>query len=154
MTAVRSPRVLVVTSGGGHWVQMRRLRPVFEGLSTVYASVYDDYAADVPGRRFYRIADMTRFNLVKLAILIPQLMWILLRERPEVVVTTGSAPGLVAIALAKILMGAKTIWIDSIANCETLSSSGRQARRFADLWLTQWPHLAATPGPLYWGAVL
>ena len=133
---------------------MRRLQPVFEGLSTVYASVYDDYADDVPGHRFYRISDITRFNPIKLAILIPQLIWILLRERPEVVVTTGSAPGLVAIALAKTLVRAKTIWIDSIANCERLSSSGRQAQRFADLWLTQWPHLATIPGPLYWGAVL
>ena len=58
-------------------------------------------------------------------------------------------------ALAKTLFGIKTIWIDSIANCERMSSSGKQARRFADQWLTQWPDLAGGPqGPDYWGAVL
>ena len=49
---------------------------------------------------------------------------------------------------------AKTIWIDSIANCERLSSSGRRARRVAHQWLTQWPDLARPEGPHYWGAVL
>jgi UDP-N-acetylglucosamine:LPS N-acetylglucosamine transferase len=87
-------------------------------------------------------------------VLVPQFIRILLRERPHVVVTTGSAPGLVGIALAKLFTRARTIWIDSIANCERMSSSGSRARYFADEWLTQWPDLAKAEGPHYWGAVL
>ncbi|WP_220347888.1 hypothetical protein [Alkalilimnicola ehrlichii] len=52
------------------------------------------------------------------------------------------------------LLGAKTIWVDSLANAEQLSVSGAKVRRFADLWLTQWEHLAAPDGPHYRGAVL
>jgi UDP-N-acetylglucosamine:LPS N-acetylglucosamine transferase len=148
------PRLLIVASGGGHWVQMGRLRPAFEGFDTAYVSVHQDYADELPGRRYYTVADMTRFNFQKIFVLAPQLIRILLIERPKVVITTGAAPGLVAIALAKILLGAKTIWIDSIANCERMSSSGMQARRFADQWLTQWPELSGADGPKYWGAVL
>ena len=151
------PRVLVVASGGGHWVQMRRIRPAFEGFDTAYVSVYPDYADELPGQRYYNVSDITRVSLGKLFVLVPQLIRILLTERPKVVITTGSAPGLVAIALAKTLLGARTIWIDSIANCERMSSSGMQARRFADEWLTQWPELTGAgpkSGPKYWGAVL
>ena len=48
----------------------------------------------------------------------------------------------------------RTIWIDSIANVEKLSSSGAAARLVADVWLTQWPDLARKDGPECWGAVL
>lgn len=147
-------RVLVIASGGGHWVQMRRLRPAFEGHDVAYVSVYPDYAEDVAGHRFYAVSDITRVSLGKLLILAPQLARILLKERPHVVITTGSAPGLVCLALAKLLTRARTIWIDSVANCERMSSSGKQARRFADEWLTQWPELSTPKGPHYWGAVL
>jgi hypothetical protein len=69
-----------------------------------------------------------------------------LRERPDVVLSTGAAPGFFALLFGRLL-GARTIWLDSIANIEELSMSGRMARRHADLWLTQWPHLARPDGP-------
>jgi UDP-N-acetylglucosamine:LPS N-acetylglucosamine transferase len=82
-----------------------------------------------------------------------QLAWLVLKTRPHVVVTTGAAPGFAAIVFGRLL-GAKTVWIDSIANSETLSTSGAKAKRWADVWLTQWEHLAGTGGPDYWGGVL
>jgi hypothetical protein len=76
------------------------------------------------------------------------------KVRPHVVVTTGAAPGLVAIGVGK-LFGAKTVWIDSLANSEVLSLSGRIAEKYADLWLTQWPHLDdSLPRLKYMGSVL
>lgn len=148
------PKVLAIASGGGHWVQLQRLRPAFADFDTAYVSVYADYADDLGGARFYTVPDFTRVNLGKLLVLIPRLLGILLKERPQVVITTGSAPGLVCLALAKTLFRARTVWVDSIANCEQMSSSGRQARRFADRWLTQWPDLAKNSGAEYWGAVI
>ena len=50
-------------------------------------------------------------------------------------------------------IGARTLWIDSIANGEVLSSSARLARRVATTRVTQWPDLAAA-GVAYWGSVL
>ena len=32
-------KILVVASGGGHWIQMLRLRPAFEGLDVAFVSV-------------------------------------------------------------------------------------------------------------------
>lgn len=75
------------------------------------------------------------------------------KVRPNVAISTGAAPGLVALLVAKIL-GCQTIWVDSVANSERLSMSGRLAGRFVDLWLTQWEHLARPQGPVYRGSVL
>lgn len=147
-------RLLAVSSGGGHWIQLQRLRPAFADFDTCYVSVFEDYADDVPGQRYRAVTDVTRRNAWKLILLAAQMLAIVLRERPHAVITTGAAPGLIAIAAARLLPGCRTVWIDSIANVERLSTSGRQARFFAHRWLTQWPALAQNGRPDHWGAVL
>src|SRR4051794_23789684 len=70
-----------------------------------------------------------------------KIAWVPLRKRPDVVVSTGAAPGYLAIRGARLL-GARTAWIDRVANVDELSLSGRLASARADLCLTQWPRLA------------
>ena len=147
-------RVLAISSGGGHWIQLRRIAAAFNGFEVAYASVDRAYADDVSGHRYYQFTDVTRRDRLGFLVLMFQLLVILSSERPAVLVTTGSAPALIALGLAKYVFRAKTVWIDSIANCQTLSSSGLHARSVADVWLTQWPHLAHDKGPFFWGAVL
>lgn len=148
------PRVLAVASGGGHWIQLQRLRPAFEGCDIAFASVFPDYGEDVAGHRFHLLPDATRRDVWKLPLLAFRAAALLLRERPDVVITTGALPGLVTLTVARVLTGAKTMWVDSIANAERLSTSGRQARKVAHMTLSQWPEVAAREGVECWGAVL
>ncbi len=149
----RRTKILAVASGGGHWVQLLRLRPAFAGEHVTYVTVSRRYQADVGLARLYVVNDATRWSKWALAKLALRMAWIVLRLRPDVVITTGAAPGYFAVALGKLL-GARTAWIDSMANVEQLSLAGRKAGRWADLWLTQWPALADTAGPEYEGSVL
>jgi UDP-N-acetylglucosamine:LPS N-acetylglucosamine transferase len=146
-------RILAVSSGGGHWVELLRLLPAFEGHDLALVTVNDAYRSEAPGSRFYCVREVTRWDRWRLFQAIFQLLWIVLRERPDIVVSTGALPGYFALRLAK-LIGARTIWLDSIANVDELSLSGRSIGRHADLWLTQWPHLARPNGPYYRGGVL
>lgn len=147
-------KVLAIASGGGHWVEMCRLYPAFDGLDVAFVSVHPMYANQVKGHRFYTVRDVSRLQRWGVFMLLPQLIRVILLERPEVVITTGAAPALIGLAFAKTLVRAKTIWIDSVANVEKLSFSGKLARYVADVWLTQWPELGSKDGPMYWGAVL
>ena len=52
------------------------------------------------------------------------------------------------------LMGTRSLWIDSIAQAEELSSSGRLAKKLATKAVAQWPDVASGEGMDYWGAVL
>ncbi|MCC6795758.1 MAG: UDP-N-acetylglucosamine--LPS N-acetylglucosamine transferase [Candidatus Hydrogenedentes bacterium] len=149
----RKKKFLAVSSGGGHWVQMLRIAHVFRGQDVTFVTVDKMYASDVPGMRLYAVADATEWNKLKLIVQAFQLLVILIRERPDFVVSTGAAPGFFAIRLGKLL-GAHTVWIDSIANVERLSKAGQKVELYADLWLTQWPHLELDSGPYYRGAVL
>lgn len=146
-------KVLAVSSGGGHWVQLRRVAPAFEGCDLVFVTVNPAYRGEVASHRFYAINDATRWNKFKLILMLLRILRILLRERPDVVISTGAAPGFFALRLGRML-GARTIWIDSIANVERMSMSGQKIGRHADLWLTQWPHLAGVDGPTFLGQVL
>jgi len=141
-----SQRIVAIASGGGHWVQLLRLRPALAGHDVTYVTVKSSYRSDIGSEPFHVVPDATRWNKVRLAAQMLAVLLIMLRRRPHVVVTTGAAPGK--------LIGARTIWLDSIANVEHLSLSGQKARRHADLWLTQWPHLDQPNGPVYAGAVL
>ncbi len=145
-------RILAVSSGGGHWVELLRIRPAFDDTHVAFVTVQRNYQVDVQGSRFYVVNDATRWNKFAMLVMAMRLLLIILRERPDVVVTTGAAPGYFALRFGRWL-GARTIWLDSIANADELSMGGRIAGPHADLWLTQWEHLAENDGPEYAGAV-
>ena len=148
------PKVLALSSGGGHWVQLLRLRPAFEGCEVTYATVREGYRSDLDsGADFRVIRDGNRWSNINLLRSAFSVFWILITLRPDVVITTGAAPGFFAVRIGR-LFGARVVWIDSVANAQELSMSGKKAGRFVDLWLTQWEHLAREGGPSYEGSVL
>jgi hypothetical protein len=133
-------------SAGGHTDQLLSLGKhvdLWPASPALYVTTLDILAAKyaATGKRVYVIGECDRRKLSA----IPGVIWRSLRcawiERPHVVVTTGSMP-LVVFCLWAKLLGAKIVWIDSVANTDGLSMSGRLARRFADLCLTQWPEVA------------
>jgi exopolysaccharide biosynthesis glucuronosyltransferase PssD len=71
--------------------------------------------------------------------------------RPDIVVTTGSGP-LAMFCLWARIFGARIVWIDSVAQVDRMSLSGRIVRPFAGLCLVQWADVAARyPGTEYAG---
>lgn len=146
-------KLLALASGGGHWVQLQRLRPAFADFETVYVSMFDSYAEQVAGSRYYMVPDASRFDLKSFVPVVLRALHIMIRERPRAVVTTGSAPMLAFVLLGR-LTGARTLWIDSIANSERLSSSGRLAKKIAHEVVSQWPEVAEREQVGYWGAVI
>lgn len=149
-------RVLAVSSGGGHWVELLRILPALDNTDIALVTVDAAYQTDLEescAARFYHVQDVTRWNKIRWMQTALQIFWILLKERPAVIISTGALPGYMAVRLGKML-GARTIWLDSIANVEELSHSGEKIGKYADLWLTQWPHLAKPGGPQFRGAVL
>lgn len=146
-------RILAIASGGGHWVQLLRLREAFARHELVFATVEESYQEEVPDDPFHALPDANRQQPWQVLRLAGRVLAVVLRERPDLVISTGAAPGLFGVLFGK-LTGARTVWIDSLANVDRLSLSGRLARPAADLWLTQWSHLAGPRGPACWGSLL
>lgn len=159
-------RVLAIASAGGHWVQLRRLRPAWENCHVTYVStsanrrdeiINNSQSGEGSAPTFHVVVDANRWEKLKLIKQLFQITRILLKERPHVIISTGAAPGFFALKIGKLL-GARTIWVDSIANAEDLSLSGKKVVNCADLWLTQWEHLAKPETdkkqPRYKGSVI
>jgi UDP-N-acetylglucosamine:LPS N-acetylglucosamine transferase len=145
-------KVLAVASKGGHWVELLRVLPAFSGMEMVYVSTDPHLAGTVEGSKFYCVPDANRWNKFKLVKIFMMLFKIVFNERPKFVISTGAAPGLMALMAGKML-GIKTIWIDTIASAEKLSLSGRIALKFVDRLYTQWPDLSG-PKIIYAGNIL
>ncbi|MEM8842305.1 MAG: hypothetical protein AAGD47_11065 [Pseudomonadota bacterium] len=149
----RAPRVLAISSGGGHWVQLRRLAPAFDGSEVVFATVDRSAAQSVAPARVYLYPDANKDQKLRLVLASLRIAWILLLVRPDVVVSTGAAGGFLAIAIGRFF-GIRGLFIDSIANARELSVSARLATRVTDQVLTQWPGVAASSAARFRGAVL
>lgn len=147
------PRLLAIASGGGHWVQLQRLAPAFEGFDVAFVSTFDHYATQVAGHRYYVVPNASRFEVKGFLPGAWRALKILLKERPRAIITTGSAPMLIFLIVGRLL-GARTLWVDSLANPECMSSSGQLARSIAHQTVSQWPEVAAAEHVAYWGSVL
>jgi len=150
---MKQKKLLAVASAGGHWVQLNRMFPAFEGHRLHWISTVPGLAAKIQHGTFTAVRDASMWDKPGLLIMAFQVAWCVLIFRPDVIVTTGAAPGFFAILFGRLL-GAKTIWIDSVANAEELSLAGQKAKRWASHWLTQWPELAREEGPHYIGSIL
>lgn len=102
----------------------------------------------------YFVGECNREHSLRVISVLIRCLKILLRKRPNVVISTGAAVGCVLCFLGKLL-GAEVIWVDSITNVERISLSGRMVRYIADLFLVQWPKLAEQYGNVeYVGTVV
>jgi UDP-N-acetylglucosamine:LPS N-acetylglucosamine transferase len=146
-------KILAVSSSGGHWMELLCLRPAFEGHAVVYVTPQSLAQADVPGHRCYKVLNANQAKKLQLIVLMATMFLIVLRERPDVVVSTGTAPGYFALRFGR-MFGARTLWLESICHAEEHSKSTELSRPYADLLLTQWPHLARPGGAIYRGGVL
>lgn len=146
-------KIIAAASFGGHWIQLMRLRPVLEKHRTAYVSTNPELATTWPGMSYFNVVDASAESKFRLALAFLQALLVVLRVRPDVIISTGAAPGLAFIVWGRVF-GAKTIWIDSVANAERISRSGLLARRWSKVWASQWEDVARESGAYFLGRVL
>lgn len=135
-------RILAVASGGGHWVELLRLQPSFEGNELIYMSTNESFRKTVPNYQFIVIPEVSRWNKLKLIVSVLKMFGIIKKLKPNVIITTGAAPGVLSLFIGK-LIGAKTIWIESMCHAGEISLSGKLVSKFANRVYTQFPHLTS-----------
>lgn len=153
---MKQAKLLAISSPGGHWIQLTRLsKGLAEHYHIVYAMPAERFntASTLGDSKVYSITDVSADDKWRLIPCALQILYVLLKERPKAILSTGAAPGAVAIWLGSFL-GIRTIWVDSIANVQQISRAGRLAKKRADVFLTQWEHLGNGKTILFKGAVL
>jgi UDP-N-acetylglucosamine:LPS N-acetylglucosamine transferase len=148
-------RICLAASGGGHLSQLLRLAEAWEGYRAFCVTTTDVVSEMLQKYgKVYTVGECNREHPLRVILVLMRCINVILHERPDVVISTGAAVGCIMCFLSKLL-GAKVVWVDSIANVERISLSGRMVRHIADLFLVQWPELVEQYSDVeYVGAVI
>ena len=135
-------KICLAASAGGHLTQLLRLQSAWNGHSTFCVTTSDVVLEKLQKYgKVYVVGECNRQHLLKVLLVLIRCIRIILKERPDVMISTGAAVGCIMCFLGKVT-GAKIVWVDSITNVDRLSLSGRLVRHIADLFLAQWQQLA------------
>ncbi|HHB82603.1 MAG TPA: glucuronosyltransferase [Devosia sp.] len=145
--------VLAIASRGNCWVELQNIVAAFEDAQIFFARSSASHERIKADTSITHVDNFTLYTMWKMPRTLVQVIMLLWKTKPKRVVSTGGAPGVLAIILGRI-MGAHCIWVDSLYNSQEISLSGKIAGLFAQTWLTQWEHLSQENGPLYKGALL
>jgi UDP-N-acetylglucosamine:LPS N-acetylglucosamine transferase len=135
-------RICLAASAGGHVSQLLKLAACWNGYETFCVTTTKVVRNNL-GKlgEVYVVGECNRQHPLRVFAVFLRCLRIVLKEKPDVVISTGASAGCMLCFIGKII-GAKVVWIDSITNVERISLSGRMVRYIADLFLVQWPELA------------
>jgi|SRR5690625_224805 len=131
--------IALVASYGGHLSELKRM---IEPNLYKQNNIKTLLITTKPTKdSLFTIKDFNRYNFFLGLSQFNAIRRIIKQNNIHLVVTTGAAPGLYFGLIARLL-GKKTIWIDSLANVDKLSMSGKLATIFFHRVFVQWEHLA------------
>jgi beta-1,4-N-acetylglucosaminyltransferase len=134
--------VLLVASSGGHLIELLELANQFESHRRRWVTF------DKPDARGLLIGESVTFaygptnrhlgNLLRNLVLAFR---VILRVRPDAVITTGAGVGVPFLYAARVF-GKRAIYVESLARVDRLSLSGRLVYPVATDFFVQWPELS------------
>lgn len=146
-------KIALVCSHGGHLTEMLYLMDAFEGHDIFFVT-YDNFRTRDLGYKKYLLQNIGTSPL-KMSKAFLDFIKILFKEKPEMIISTGSEIAIPAFFIGK-LFRIKTVYIESWCRVNTRSGTGRIVYSFSDLFLVQWPELLELYGnkARYEGAVI
>jgi len=131
-------KIALVCSHGGHLTEMLRLIEAFQNHDFFFITYHSPRTAKLPHTKFLiRNIGVNPFLMLTESF---KILKILLRNNPDIILSTGSEIAIPALYLGKML-GKKTIYIESWCRITTASGTGRIVYPISDIFLVQWPQL-------------
>lgn len=153
---MKKTKICFAASSGGHFEQISMLRPLMSKYESFVVTEHTEYKATIKDEKMYYVHQVNRkemsfpfwmvVNAVKSII-------IFLREKPDVVITTGVL-AMIPLCLIAKLFGKRLIYIESFAKVSSPTETGRFLYKFADRFYVQWkPMLQFYPKAIYLGGI-
>ena len=151
-------KVLFISSTGGHFNELMQLKPMFEKYD--YHIITDKTNKDLVQqyeKKIYFLPYGTRSKIfsyiIKYFYLCMKTVFLYFKLRPKYIVTTGTHTAGPMCYLGK-LFGSKIIYIETFANSNTKTVTGRLIYPIADLFIVQWKEmLKLYPKAVYGGSI-
>ncbi|MCK4913146.1 MAG: polysaccharide biosynthesis protein [Planctomycetes bacterium] len=134
-------KIAVACSPGGHMVQAKRLAGVYEKYDHFYFTFKGGVADEMKKTsRVRAIPNIVKHSPLSWVVGVVLSFYVVLVERPNVVISTGAGIVVFFCVFAKLL-GAKLIFIESMARIKRPTLTARFLYPFSDLFIVQWPGL-------------
>ncbi len=150
-------KLAFIASSGGHLEQLTMLRPLMENYDSFVITEKTPYQPSHYCKRSYEIRQVNRHELLfipKLMLNACSSMCIFLKERPDIVITTGALAVIPFCLISKVLFRRKLIFIESFAKVDSPTMTGSLLYRFADRFYVQWESmLKVYPDAIYLGGI-
>lgn len=148
---LKNLKICLVCSHGGHLTEMKRIIPALTGFETFYITYRSKVTSKLPRSYLLENIGKNPFIMFKAFVVIAI---ILLKERPKIILSTGSEIAIPAFYVAKVLR-IKTMFVESWCRTKTPSGTGKFVYPIADYFLVQWPTLLSKYGrkAMFCGAV-
>jgi beta-1,4-N-acetylglucosaminyltransferase len=144
------PKIALVATSGGHMTELQQMEEAYAGLPHFFVAS-KPHAVDPGAGRTYVFPSSDRDWRVLLNV--PSITRMLMRERPGIVLSTGSGSSIPVIAIARAL-GARIIYVETITRVVRPSYTARIVSSACDLCIVRWPAVAGRlPGSLLVPAV-
>jgi UDP-N-acetylglucosamine:LPS N-acetylglucosamine transferase len=139
-------KICLVCSHGGHFTETLQILDAFEGHDIFFATYYSSRQEDVTAIARAYFVENIGYSVWRMARATFWSLRVLLREKPDVIVSLGAEIALPFFYWAKLLR-IKTVFIESWCRVEDLSRTGRLVYPVAGVFLVQWPQLLGACGP-------
>ena len=136
----KQKKICLISSHGGH------LHELTEAVQNVRGNMYwvtfrtKHTEALLKNKRHYFVIDPVT-SKPQFLLNAFQSLYHILRERPEVIISTGAGMAIPTMLLGKFLLGSKIIYVESAAAVIEPSRTGQFMYKYADLFLIQWDSL-------------
>lgn len=153
-------KVLFISSTGGHLTELLQLSPLFEKYDYHIITEKDkvnEHLKETYGEKIDFLPYGTRAKLFtyifKYFYLCIKTVYYYFKLKPKVIVTTGTHTAGPMCILGKIF-GSKIIYIETFANTNKKTATGRLLYPIADLFIVQWEEmLKIYPKAVYGGSI-
>ena len=133
----RTPRLLLVSSSGGHWEQLQKLQPLIDKYSG--CMVTEKTKFDAKNSKYFVIQTDLKDKFMPIKMLWNALysiiIWVI--EKPDFVITTGTMVAYPFYLLA-ILFHKKFIFIETFGRANMPTVAGKKMEKHTDLFIVQW----------------
>jgi len=131
-------KIALVCSHGGHLSEILDLADAYAHHETFFIT-YDAPRTRMLPRRKYLLRNIG-FNVGWMAVAAFQILFILLSERPRVILSTGAEIAVPCFYLGRLL-GMRTIFVETWTRVRNPTLTGRWVYPVASAFFVQWPEL-------------
>lgn len=149
-------KICFAASSGGHIEQLLMLKPLMDKHKSFIITEKTVYMSNIEKHKIYYLHQINRKELLLpfwMLINIFKSLYIFIKEKPEIVITTGVLAVIPICLLAKAF-NKKLVYIESFAKVTTATKTGKLLYKFADQFYVQWePMLKIYPKAIYLGGI-